>query len=88
VQIMVDLPADWPTGIAITALIPAGTREGIAIPVNAVVRRGQLTGVRVVTDDGVLLRWIRLGRTLAGPEGLRSRVEVLSGLAAGERIVP
>ncbi len=92
VQVRASLPADWPTGVAITALVPTGTRQGIAIPERAVVRRGQLTGVRVVTDGGELIRWIRLGRTLApvraGDDTLEPRVEVLSGLTAGERIVP
>lgn len=88
VEVRATLPADWPTGIAVTALIPAGVRETITIPDQAVVRRGQLTGVRVVTADGSVLRWIRLGRTLApAPDAeAASRVEVLSGLQAGERI--
>ena len=92
VQVRASLPADWPTGIAITALVPTGTRQGIAIPERAVVRRGQLTGVRVVTDEGELIRWVRLGRSVApvmgGDDTMEPRVEVLSGLSAGERIVP
>jgi RND family efflux transporter MFP subunit len=90
VEVRADLPATWPTGVAVTALVPAGAREGIAIPESAVVRRGQLTGVRVVTDSGETLRWIRLGRRLetAGAEAAgEARVEVLSGLESGERIV-
>lgn len=90
VEVRATVPAEWPTGVAVTALVPSGTRPGIAIPEAAVIRRGQLTGVRVLTDDGPLLRWIRLGRTLpasAVPETDEVRVEVLSGLAAGERIV-
>jgi len=86
VEVRADLPADWSTGVSVTALVPEGTREGIAIPESAVVRRGQLTGVRVVTDQGEMLRWIRLGRRMeAGEEG-EARFEVLSGLEPGERI--
>jgi multidrug efflux pump subunit AcrA (membrane-fusion protein) len=55
---------------------------GIAIPTHAVVRRGQLTGVRIVSGDLTTLRWVRLGRTVG------DRIEVLSGLEAGERIAP
>jgi len=86
VEVRADLPADWPTGVSVTALVPDGTREGIAIPEFAVVRRGQLTGVRVVTDQGEVLRWVRLGRRFeSGDEG-GARFEVLSGLEPGERI--
>jgi RND family efflux transporter MFP subunit len=58
--------------------------EGIAalrVPETAVVRRGPLTGVFVVDDGVARLRWITLGRAGDG------RVEALSGLTAGERIV-
>ncbi|MEJ2237737.1 MAG: efflux RND transporter periplasmic adaptor subunit [Gemmatimonadales bacterium] len=91
VQVRASLPADWPTGVAVTALVPAGTRMGVAIPRRAVVRRGQLTGVRVMTSEGELLRWIRLGRTVeplpTGDETEEARVEVLTDLEPGERIV-
>jgi len=83
VDVRVILPADWPTGVSVTALVPAGLTRAITIPIGAVVRRGQLTGVRVVTADGVSLRWIRLGRAVEYGD----RVEVLSGLNAGDEIV-
>ncbi len=83
VEVRATLPADWPTGVALTALVPAGVHEGIAIPAAAVVRRGQLTGVRVLTAAGVALRWVRLGRTLESGDV----VQVLSGLEPGDRIV-
>ncbi len=87
VDVRATLPADWPTGIAVTALIPAGVRQTIAIPEATVVRRGQLTGVRVVTPQGPVLRWVRLGRSLApSVDETADRVEVLSGLQVGERI--
>jgi RND family efflux transporter MFP subunit len=82
VEVRIAVPADWPTGVAVTALVPSGSRAAVTIPTDAVVRRGQLTGVRVVTGDAVTLRWIRLGRTVG------DRVEVLSGLQAGEQIAP
>lgn len=92
VQVRATVPSSWPTGVAVTALVPTGSRPGIAIPDRAVVRRGQLTGVRVVTPLGEQLRWVRLGRAVAptttGDDEIESRVEVLSGLEPGERIVP
>ena len=91
VQVRAAVPSDWATGVAVTALVPTGSRLGITIPESAVVRRGQLTGVRVLTDLGEQVRWVRLGRTVTPDnfaEGdMETRVEVLSGLEAGERIV-
>ena len=83
VEVRVTLPPDWPTGVSVTALVPTGSTQAVTIPVEAVVRRGQLTGVQVLTAQGAALRWIRLGRTLSGGE----RVEVLSGLNPGDQIV-
>lgn len=83
VEVRATLPPNWPTGVAVTVLVPAGSHEGIAIPTHAVVRRGQLTGVRVLTANGVTIRWVRLGRTLESGED----VQVLSGLEPGDRIV-
>jgi len=80
VEVRVELPSDWPTGVSVTAHVPMGRRAAVRIPVQAVVRRGQLTGVHVVEGEVTTLRWIRLGREVD------DRVEVLSGLQAGERI--
>ena len=88
-EVRADLPATWPTGVSVTALVPARTHEGITIPESAVVRRGQLTGVSVVGEDGVSLRWIRVGRrieTVDAHGDAWTAVEVLSGLEPGERI--
>ncbi len=83
VEVRVEIPATWSTGTSVTALVPGGTFEGVAIPGHAVIRRGQLTGVRVVTPFGVAIRWVRLGRTVDAD----GRVHVLSGIAPGDRIV-
>lgn len=53
----------------------------LVVPAQAVVRRGQMTGVFVVDRGIARLRWIRM----AEAEG--DRVRVLSGLHAGERVV-
>jgi len=82
VEVRVAVPDDWSTGMSVTAFVPSGERVAVTIPLDAVVRRGQLTGVRVVSGDLHLLRWVRLGRTLG------DKVEVLSGLEAGEQIAP
>lgn len=58
-----------------------GKAEKMTVPATAVVRRGEVTAVYVETDKGVSLRQIRLG------ERYGSEVEVLAGLAGGERLV-
>lgn len=68
-------------GSAATILIPRGERTAVFVPQAAVVRQGDLTGVDVRTAEGATRRWVRLGREVGG------RVEVLSGLRAGETIV-
>ena len=69
-----------PAGGAATLRIPRGTRSGVLIPEAALVREGDLTGVRIQTTGGLELRWVRLGLAADGT------VEVLSGLRAGDRV--
>jgi hypothetical protein len=60
----------------------AGQRQAITVPQQAIVERGQLTGVFVVDETGIArLRLIKTGKTYDG------RVEAISGLSEGERIV-
>jgi RND family efflux transporter MFP subunit len=69
-----------PGQIAKVVFAIAAGAEALWLPETAIWRRGELSGVYVVTDKTVLLRQLRLGETRAG------RVEVLSGVSAGERI--
>lgn len=62
--------------------IPAGTRRHLCIDAKAIHRIGQLEFVDVVRSDQTLQR--RLVRT--GQMGMPGRVEVLSGLVAGETV--
>lgn len=62
--------------------IPAGRRQAIRVPRQAVVERGQLEGVYTVGQDGIAR--FRLVRTGAQHDG---QAEILSGLTAGEQIV-
>lgn len=60
-----------------------GQTEKLTVPAAAVIRRGEVAAVYVQGGDGRLaLRQLRLG----DPVG-QSEVEVLAGLAAGERVV-
>ncbi|UCG05445.1 MAG: efflux RND transporter periplasmic adaptor subunit [Desulfobacterales bacterium] len=63
-------------------LIPIGQTEKIFIPVDAVIRVGQLDYVMVKTERGPVRRYVRLG----APAAVK-RVEVISGLYAGEQIL-
>ncbi|MDC0935606.1 efflux RND transporter periplasmic adaptor subunit [Pirellulales bacterium] len=63
--------------------IPAGTRRHLCLAAGAVQRVGQLEFVDVVLAGNVLQRrYIKTGRV-----GMPGRIEVLSGLAAGEKVV-
>lgn len=64
-----------------TLLLPRPSRSGILLPVAGLVREGDLTGVYVRGANGIAaLRWLQVARA----DG--DRVEVLSGLRAGETV--
>lgn len=64
-------------------LIPSGVRRHLCLARNAIQEIGQLEFVNVVRDDETMeRRMIRTGRL-----GVPGRVEVLSGVKAGERVV-
>lgn len=60
---------------------PCGTHVALLIPPAAVTRSGQLEAVRLVVDSEVRTRNVRTGKTYG------DRVEVLSGLQEGERVL-
>jgi RND family efflux transporter MFP subunit len=70
-------------GMFARVAVPAGERRRLVVPRGAVVRIGQLEFVDVIGEDGRVAR--RLVTT--GEASADSRVEVLSGLRAGERVV-
>jgi multidrug efflux pump subunit AcrA (membrane-fusion protein) len=62
-------------------LIPVGEVERRYIPAAAVNQVGQLDFVDIASNQGRVRRFVRLGRT-----GPADTVEVISGLADGEKI--
>jgi RND family efflux transporter MFP subunit len=70
------------SGMFARVKVPVDSRQAVLVPEEAIIRRGQLTGVWIVGDDQrAHLRWVRLGH----PQG--QQVEVLSGLEGGESVV-
>ena len=68
-------------GSAATLALPQGSRAALVVPVRAVVREGDLTGVTLRTERGDETRWVRLGATSG------ELVEIVAGLRAGDRVV-
>lgn len=56
--------------------------DRILVPVSALVKQGQLTGIYTIgTGNVAVLRWLRTGKTFG------NQVEVLSGLSADEQYI-
>ncbi len=86
--VKVDLPNDGAgmenlrSGMFGKALFRIGSRDAVTVPTEAVVERGQLTGVWIVDSEGLArLRLVKTGKTHG------DRVEILSGLDPNDRIV-
>ena len=58
------------------------TNSVLTIPQSAIVTRGQLSGIYTVSQSNTaILRWLKLGQQVG------DKVEVLSGLSAGEPLI-
>jgi RND family efflux transporter MFP subunit len=70
------------SGLFVRVRIPVGKKEVMMVPEKAIVQKGQLTGVYVVDDHGVVTyRLIRTGMTYT------AGTEIISGLAAGDKVI-
>lgn len=83
VKLLLDNPQGaLKSGMFARASFAHGEQQTLRVPETALVQRGQLEGLFLATDDGLLrLRWVKTGRRDGG------RVEILSGLEPGERFV-
>lgn len=85
-QVRAELPAALPAGVvpgtAAKVLLSTGTVRRLVVPAAAVFRRGELTAVYVVGDDGSR----RLRQVRAGEASAAGWLEILAGLDAGERV--
>ena len=84
VAVRLTLPAlaDAPQpGVTAKVVFPIGAGSGVLqIPDRALVQRGEVSGVYVLTGNRLSLRQLRLGQRVGG------QVEVLAGLQGGETI--
>jgi multidrug efflux pump subunit AcrA (membrane-fusion protein) len=81
--VKIDLPPDCHcrSGEYGQASFPIGETKGLAVPSSAVVDHGELQGIFVVGADGkVEYRLVKTGKSFG------NQVEILSGLAAGEKV--
>lgn len=82
--VKVELPSDpaLRSGLFGRAQITRGVRTALLVPRTAIVERGQLQGIYVLDQNGIVgLRYITLGKPSA------QQVEVLAGLQLGEMLV-
>lgn len=67
-------------GMTVKVAFAVGQASRLMVPASALVRRGELQGVYVMTDTGIALRQVRVG------DRFGDRIELLAGLDDGERI--
>ena len=81
--VKIDLPVlpALRSGVFGRAAFPLGSRSQLVIPAGAVTERGQLQSV-MVADNGIART-----RLITAGQKLRDRIEVLSGLTAGEKVI-
>ena len=70
------------SGLFARIRIPVGKQDAVTVPDQAIIQKGQLTGVYAVDPQGIVTyRLVRTGVASAG------YTEILSGLGPGDRIV-
>ncbi|HUW54023.1 MAG TPA: efflux RND transporter periplasmic adaptor subunit [Rhodanobacter sp.] len=82
-DVRLQLPGDktglYP-GMTVKVAFATGQTQRLLVPASALVQRGEILGVYVLGQHGVMLRQLRTGHRYGG------QVEVLAGLGDGERI--
>lgn len=86
VKIKLDIPENTKlySGMFISVVFPSleSKNTQVSIPKTALVQKGDLNGIYTVSaSNTAILRWLKLGRSLG------DRIEVLSGLTAGEQVI-
>jgi RND family efflux transporter MFP subunit len=83
VKAQIDYSGQLLPGMYARMQVPAGNRSMLLVPEERILHYGQLDLVWVATGTGVERRFIRTGR-----EVRPGMMEVLSGLAEGDRVLP
>lgn len=84
-EVKVAMPGglDLKSGMFARVFIPVGGGGGLLVPAAAVASEGQLTGLFIVDEKQIArFRLVRTGKSYG------DRVEILSGLAVGQRYIP
>jgi RND family efflux transporter MFP subunit len=82
-RVKLDLPptAGLRSGQFARLIVPVGESNSVRVPTSAVVVRGQLEILFVVTNQRAQLHLVKTGRTIG------DEVEILAGLNTGESVV-
>jgi RND family efflux transporter MFP subunit len=86
-RVRLDLPPGAPLlpGQFARARFVTGSVNALAVPASSLVQRGEVTAIYVVDARGIpQLRQVRRGQMLA--DGDQAMVEILAGVAAGEKV--
>lgn len=83
VKAQIDYSGQLLPGMYARMRVPAGTRSVLLVPADRVLNYGQLDLVWVSGEGGVQRRFIRSGREIRP-----GMVEVISGLAEGDQVLP
>ena len=83
IHIKIDVKGDdLKTGLYAQVRIPTNKKDTILVTKKAIVEKGQLTGVYVVDDQGlVVYRIVRIGKSYDND------LEILAGINVGEKII-
>lgn len=84
VTVRLNLPVDaqgFYPGMSVKVAIATENRQQLVVPVSALVKRGELVGVYVLTNQRPLLRQVRVGQQQG------DKVAVLAGLSQGDRVI-
>ncbi len=83
IKMSIENPLGLHPGLFVQLRIPQGEGAIIAIPQNYLRKVGQLDMVWLVEAGQIVRRFVRSGRSLSD-----GRIEIVSGLAGGEQLVP